>query len=169
TRLRARRDALHIGSLERLRAEGTGGHVRPVPGLGAKTEAHLLDAIDERLQREPQRFLLPDAAHALMPLLAHLRTAAGVGEAVPAGSFRRCRETVGDLDILVTARDPAAVADAFVHYGEVARVLANGKTRSSVVLGNGLQVDLRVVDTEAFGAALVYFTGSKAHNIALRR
>ncbi|PRG01459.1 DNA polymerase/3'-5' exonuclease PolX [Burkholderia ambifaria] len=168
-RVKALHDALHVDSLEQLRAEAKSGHVRALPGFGAKTEAHLLDAIDERLQREPQRFLLPDAAQSLRPMLERLRQVAGVGEAVPAGSFRRCRETVGDLDILVSARDPAAVADAFVSCGDVARVLANGKTRSSVMLGNGLQVDLRVVDADAFGAALVYFTGSKAHNIALRR
>ncbi|MGS0891044.1 DNA polymerase/3'-5' exonuclease PolX [Burkholderia stagnalis] len=168
-RVKALHDALHVDSLEQLRAEAKSGHVRALPGFGAKTEAHLLEAIDDRLQREPQRFLLPVARQALTPLLERLRAVAGVGEAVPAGSFRRRRETVGDLDILVTARDPAAVADAFVGYGEVARVLAHGKTKSSVVLKNGLQVDLRVVDADAFGAALVYFTGSKAHNIALRR
>lgn len=168
-RVKALHDALHVDSLEQLRAEAKSGHVRALPGFGAKTEAHLLDAIDDRLQREPQRFLLPDAAQSLLPLLERLRAVPGVGEAVPAGSFRRGRETVGDLDILVTAREPAAVADAFVGYGDVARVLAHGKTRSSVVLRNGLQVDLRVVEADAFGAALVYFTGSKAHNIALRR
>ncbi|RBB41028.1 DNA polymerase/3'-5' exonuclease PolX [Burkholderia reimsis] len=168
-RVKALHEALHVDSLEQLRAEAKSGHVRELPGFGAKTEAHLLEAIDDRLQREPQRFLLPDAAHSLLPLLERLRAIAGVGKAVPAGSFRRRRETVGDLDILVTARDPEAVADAFVGYGEVARVLAHGKTKSSVVLANGLQVDLRVVDADAFGAALVYFTGSKAHNIALRR
>ncbi|KUY79470.1 DNA polymerase/3'-5' exonuclease PolX [Burkholderia cepacia] len=168
-RVKALHEALHVNSLEQLRAEAKSGHVRELPGFGAKTEAHLLEAIDDRLQREPQRFLLPDAAHSLLPLLERLRAIAGVGKAVPAGSFRRRRETVGDLDILVTAREPQAVADAFVGYGEVARVLAHGKTKSSVVLANGLQVDLRVVDADAFGAALVYFTGSKAHNIALRR
>ncbi|KVQ26771.1 DNA polymerase/3'-5' exonuclease PolX [Burkholderia cepacia] len=168
-RVKALHEALHVDSLEQLRAEAKSGHVRELPGFGAKTEAHLLEAIDDRLQREPQRFLLPDAAHSLLPLLERLRAIAGVGKAVPAGSFRRRRETVGDLDILVTARDPQAVADAFVGYGEVARVLAHGKTKSSVVLANGLQVDLRVVDADAFGAALVYFTGSKAHNIVLRR
>ncbi|VWB87261.1 DNA polymerase/3'-5' exonuclease PolX [Burkholderia lata] len=168
-RVKALHDALHVDSLEQLRAEAKSGHVRELPGFGAKTEAHLLEAIDDRLKREPQRFLLPDAAHSLLPLLERLRAIAGVGKAVPAGSFRRRRETVGDLDILVTARDPVAVAEAFVGYGEVARVLAHGKTKSSVVLASGLQVDLRVVDADAFGAALVYFTGSKAHNIALRR
>ncbi|AOJ41835.1 phosphoesterase [Burkholderia lata] len=168
-RVKALHDALHVDSLEQLRAEAKSGHVRELPGFGPKTEAHLLEAIDDRLKREPQRFLLPDAAHSLLPLLDRLRAIAGVGQAVAAGSFRRRRETVGDLDILVTARDPVAVAEAFVGYGEVARVLAHGKTKSSVVLASGLQVDLRVVDADAFGAALVYFTGSKAHNIALRR
>ncbi|MDN7930295.1 DNA polymerase/3'-5' exonuclease PolX [Burkholderia metallica] len=168
-RVKALHDALHVDSLEQLRAQAKNGHVRELPGFGAKTEAHLLEAIDARLQREPRRFLLPEAAHALLPLLERLRAIAGVDNAVPAGSFRRRRETVGDLDILVTARDPAAVADAFVGHGDVARVLARGKTKSSVVLASGLQVDLRIVDADAFGAALVYFTGSKAHNIALRR
>lgn len=168
-RVKALHDALHVDSLEQLRAAAKSGHVRDLPGFGAKTEAHLLEAIDDRLKREPQRFLLPDAAHSLLPLLERPRAIAGVGKAVPAGSFRRRRETVGDLDILVTARDPGAVAEAFVGYGEVARVLAHGRTKSSVVLASGLQVDLRVVDADAFGAALVYFTGSKAHNIALRR
>jgi DNA polymerase (family 10) len=168
-RVKALHDALQVDTLEQLRAEAKSGHVRALPGFGAKTEAQLLDAIDERLQREPQRFLLPDAARSLMPLLERLRAVDGVVEAVPAGSFRRRRETVGDLDILVTARDPAAVGHAFVACADVGRVLANGNTRSSVLLKNGLQVDLRVVDADAFGAALVYFTGSKAHNIALRR
>ena len=168
-RVKALHDALHVDSLEQLRVEAKSGHVRELPGFGAKTEAHLLEAIDDRLQREPQRFLLPAAEQALTPLLECLRAVAGVGKVVPAGSFRRRRETVGDLDILATARDPVAVADAFVGYDKVARVLAHGKTKSSVVLDGGLQVDLRVVDADAFGAALVYFTGSKAHNIALRR
>ncbi|MBN3821539.1 DNA polymerase/3'-5' exonuclease PolX, partial [Paraburkholderia sp. Se-20369] len=168
-RVKALHDALHVDTLEQLKAAAKEGRVRALPGFGAKTEAHLLDALDERLQHAQQRFLLPFAEQCLAPLLERLRAVPGVGDTVPAGSFRRRRETVGDLDILVTARDPAAVTDAFVGYGEVARVLASGATRSSVVLASGIQVDLRVVDADAFGAALVYFTGSKAHNIALRR
>ncbi|AOK19811.1 phosphoesterase [Burkholderia cepacia] len=168
-RVKALHDALHVDSLEQLRAEAKSGHVRELPGFGAKTEAHLLEAIDARLNHAQQRFLLPFAEQCLTPLLERLRAVPGVGDTVPAGSFRRRRETVGDLDILVTASDPAAVTDAFVGYAEVERVLASGATRSSVVLHSGIQVDLRVVDADAFGAALVYFTGSKAHNIALRR
>ncbi|RQS76733.1 DNA polymerase/3'-5' exonuclease PolX [Burkholderia sp. Bp8963] len=168
-RVKALHDGLHVDTLEQLKAAAKSGRVRELPGFGAKTEAHLLEAIDERLHHAPQRFLLPFAEQSLKPLLDRLRAVAGVGDVVPAGSFRRRRETVGDLDVLVTARDPVAVADAFVGYGEVERVLANGATRSSVVLRSGLQVDLRVVEADAFGAALVYFTGSKSHNIALRR
>ncbi|MGZ2747923.1 DNA polymerase/3'-5' exonuclease PolX [Burkholderia stagnalis] len=168
-RVKALHDALHVDTLEQLKAAAKEGRVRELPGFGAKTEAHLLDALDARLQHAQQRYLLPFAEHCLAPLLERLRAVPGAGDTVPAGSFRRRRETVGDLDILVTARDPAAITDAFVGYSEVARVLARGATRSSVVLASGIQVDLRVVDADAFGAALVYFTGSKAHNIALRR
>ncbi|AOK56099.1 phosphoesterase [Burkholderia stagnalis] len=168
-RVKALHDALHVDTLEQLKAAAKEGRVRELPGFGAKTEAHLLDALDARLQHAQQRFLLPFAEQCLAPLLECLRAVPGAGDTVPAGSFRRRRETVGDLDILVTARDPAAITDAFVGYDEVARVLARGATRSSVVLKSGIQVDLRVVDADAFGAALVYFTGSKAHNIVLRR
>lgn len=168
-RVKALHDALRIETLEQLRVETKNGHVRALPGFGAKTEAQLLHALDERLRRTPRRCLLPAATDVLAPLLERLRALPGVIEAVAAGSVRRRRETVGDLDILVSARDAAAVADAFTRGDAVERVLAKGKTRSSIVLACGLQVDLRVVDADAFGAALVYFTGSKAHNIALRR
>lgn len=168
-RVKALHDALRIETLEQLRVETKNGHVRALPGFGAKTEAQLLDALDERLRRTPRRCLLPVATDVLAPLLERLRAVPGVIEAVAAGSVRRRRETVGDLDILVSARDAAAVAEAFTRGDAVERVLAKGKTRSSIVLACGLQVDLRVVDADAFGAALVYFTGSKAHNIALRR
>ncbi|PCE33413.1 DNA polymerase/3'-5' exonuclease PolX [Burkholderia ubonensis] len=168
-RVKALHEGLHVDTLEQLKAAAKTGRVRALPGFGAKSEAHLLEAIDARLDHAQQRFLLPFAEQCLTPLLERLRAVPGVGDTVPAGSFRRRRETVGDLDILVTARDSVAVTDAFVGYAEVERVLASGATRSSVVLRSGIQVDLRVVDADAFGAALVYFTGSKAHNIALRR
>ncbi len=103
------------------------------------------------------------------PLPACLRTTPGVDKVYAAGSLRRMRDTVGDLDILVTARDSAAVIQRFTHYEEVNTVLASGDTRSSIVLRCGMQVDLRVVIPQSAGAALVSFTGLKAHNIALRR
>jgi DNA polymerase (family 10) len=112
---------------------------------------------------------LATAAQYADALVGHLEGAKGVERVAVAGSFRRMRETVGDLDLLVTAREASVVMERFVAYPEVADVLAQGETRSSVRLKCGLQVDLRVVPSESFGAALVYFTGSKAHSIALRR
>jgi DNA polymerase (family 10) len=102
-------------------------------------------------------------------LTVALREVAGVDQVTLAGSFRRKRETVGDLDIVVTAASGDAVMDRFVTDKEVKEVISHGPTRSSVLLKIGLQVDLRVVPNESYGAALVYFTGSKAHNIAIRR
>lgn len=167
-RVRAIRDALHVETIEQLRRAAKEGRIRGLPGFGEKTEAHIVGAIEARLQKS-RRFLLSLAEHYAEPLLAHLKTVRGASEAIVAGSFRRRAETVGDLDILVAARDASAVMRCFTHYEDVTEVLSSGDTRSSVVLRNGLQVDLRVVAPESFGAALVYFTGSKAHNIAMRR
>ncbi|PSC03090.1 DNA polymerase III, partial [Alsobacter soli] len=102
-------------------------------------------------------------------LEAHLRAAPGVERVTLAGSFRRGRETVGDLDVLATARDGRACVERFCAFPDVARVAARGPTKATVALRSGLQVDLRVVAPEAYGSALQYFTGSKAHSIALRR
>ena len=104
-------------------------------------------------------------------LLPYLKSLPGVQEAIAAGSFRRGKETVGDIDFLVTCKDANAVdplMEAFVVFPEVMKTLARGSTKSTVLLSNGLQVDLRVVPPKSYGAALVYFTGSKAHNIAVR-
>jgi DNA polymerase (family 10) len=101
--------------------------------------------------------------------VAYLRADTGIGDVIVAGSYRRMKETVGDLDLLVIADDGEAVVDRFIAYDEVDEVLARGTTRASVVLACGLQVDLRVVPQQSFGAALYYFTGSKSHNIAVRR
>ena len=102
------------------------------------------------------------------PLTVWLKGGEGVERVVVAGSYRRGRETVGDLDILVSAADADAAMNRFVSYDEVERVQSQGSTRSTVFLRNGLQVDLRVVKRRSFGAALHYFTGSKAHSIAIR-
>ncbi|MCW0111358.1 DNA polymerase/3'-5' exonuclease PolX, partial [Burkholderia pseudomallei] len=161
--------ALRVEPLARLKEAPGEGKLRGLPGFGKKTEAHLAEAIGARLRRKSQRFLLSFATQYLTPLLTYLRETPGVSEAVAAGSFRRRRETVGDLDIVVASGDPAKVSARFVEYDEVARVLASGDTRSSIVLRCGIQVDLRVVSPVSLGAALVYFTGSKAHNIAMRR
>lgn len=143
------------------------GRLRELPGFGEKTELKLLDALEAHLATT-RRFKLATARQYAEPLRDHLAGTPGVGEAVIAGSYRRRRDTVGDLDILVTTDDAAAVMARFRDYDELDRVQSLGTTRASVLLKCGLQVDLRVVARENYGAALHYFTGGKAHNIAMR-
>lgn len=160
--------ALGIGSLQQLQAAGQAGQIQTVRGFGPAGQQRLLDAVNQRLQPN-LRFPLPAVADTVAVLLAHLKALPGVHEAVPAGSFRRRRDTVGDVDVLVTAADARPVVAAFTSYSGVTHVLAGGQTRASVVLANGLQIDLRVMRPISFGAAWLYFTGSRAHGIALRR
>jgi DNA polymerase (family 10) len=167
-RVRLLHDALEIDTLEQLRRAVRSGMVRGVPGFGEKTEAQIVQAL-ERRDSAGQRVKLAVAAQYAGTLVAHLDRAPGVAEVVVAGSFRRRRDTVGDLDVLVAAARAAPVMERLRAYDEVKTVLAAGKTRSSVVLRSGLQVDVRVVPRASFGAALHYFTGSRAHNIAIRR
>ncbi len=159
---------LEVQTLEQLLRAGRDGRIRELPGFGEKIETRIVEAAQARLSKA-RRFKLAVAAQYAEPLVSHLRTARGVGDVVVAGSFRRMRETVGDLDILVTAQPSSKVMERFVGYEEVGEVLSHGDTRGSVVLKSGLQVDIRVVAPESFGAALHYFTGSKAHNIAIRK
>lgn len=159
---------LHIKTLAELRAAAAAGRLQDVPGIGKKTEKAILDAL-ERVDHEEKRTRLAFAEQIAEPLLAHLRMHKGVGECVVAGSFRRRRETVGDLDILVTSGNGAKAVAHFVAYPDVRDVVSQGPTRSTVRLHSGMQVDLRVVPEESYGAALLYFTGSKAHNIAVRK
>jgi DNA polymerase (family 10) len=159
---------LRIRSLEELGRAAERGRLQELPGFGVKTEARVLEAVSARLSKK-QRFPLAAAARYAEPLAAYLRGIAGVDRVVLAGSYRRRRETVGDLDVLVTTTRPGEVIERFTAYPEVKEVTAAGGTRASVILAGGLQVDLRVVPPESFGAALHYFTGSKAHNIAVRR
>ena len=167
-RVRTLYHELDVNTVEQLARAARDGRVRELHGFGAKTEQRILDALAAR-SGQPERFKLAVAAQYAEPLRAHLAKVPGVVDVVLAGSYRRSRETVGDLDILVTARDARVVMDRFVGYDEVTQVLSRGGTRASVRLRCGIQVDLRVVDAQDFGAALLYFTGSKAHNIELRR
>jgi DNA polymerase (family 10) len=144
------------------------GKLTDLPGFGPGTEARLRKALAEP-RGEEQRTPLPVAAQYGEALLKWLRQAPGVGKAEIAGSFRRRKDTVGDLDILITARASAPVVAHFLGYPECEEVLAEGPTRAAIRLRSGLQVDLRVLERESFGAGLYYFTGSKAHNIAVRR
>jgi DNA polymerase (family 10) len=167
-RVRALHDDLDVQSLEQLLRAARDGRISQLPGFGKKIESRIVEAAQAQLSKV-RRFKLAVAAQHAEPLIAYLRATPGVGKVVVAGSFRRMRETVGDLDVLATAQPSSKVMERFVHYEEVAEVLSHGDTRGSIVLKSGLQVDLRVVAPDSFGAALHYFTGSKAHNIAIRR
>lgn len=163
---------LGITNLAQLKQAAQAGQIRTLAGLGAKTEQRILNALastNPKAGDSERRFLRPQADQYARSLLAYLRHARGVKQVVLAGSYRRLRETVGDLDILVTAGAENRLMQEFLAYDEVQSVLEQGITRSSVLLKCGLQVDLRLVSSENYGAALHYFTGSKAHNIAVRR
>ena len=159
---------LNIRSIEDLQRAARSGALEKLPGFGAKTIARILGGIESR-GSVPQRFKLADAEQAAAPLVAYLERIRGVKTVTVAGSYRRRRDTVGDLDILVTARRGTPVMRRFTRYDAVAEVLSAGATRASVRLRNGMQVDLRLVPEASYGAALYYFTGSKAHNIAVRK
>lgn len=159
---------LGVRSPAQIQSAAREGRIRDIRGFGETSERRIAEAAAAYLQRST-RWPIARIAGDVEALLEHLRTAPGVSEAVVAGSYRRRRDTVGDIDILVAAARGQALADRLQAFEQVEQVLAHGTTRASVVLTNGLQVDLRVVQPSSFGAALVYFTGSKAHNIALRR
>ena len=160
--------ALKIESVHELEVAAREGRVRELEGFGEKTEQQILDAIQIHAD-QGRRFLRAAVAPYAEALRQFLEDVPGVKRVELAGSYRRAKETVGDVDVLVVAGAKSAVVEQFVAYDEVKEVLAKGDTKSSVVLRSGLQVDLRVVARESFGAALHYFTGSKAHNIAIRK
>jgi DNA polymerase (family 10) len=157
---------LRIKSLDDLGAAAKAGRIRTLKGMGAKKEQLILQAIEER-QRVAGRHLLSRATETAEAIVAYLATFAPAAEIVTVGSVRRGAETSGDLDILASGAE-ASLADAFIAYPSVERVLARGGTKASVWLRAGMQADLRIVSADQRGAALQYFTGSKAHNIALR-
>jgi len=159
---------LDVHTPQQLQRAAQDGRLRELAGFGARTEQKLLEAARAHVSKA-RRFKLALAGEYARTLVEYLRQAPGAGEVVAAGSFRRMKETVGDLDIVVSTRDAAGVMERFAGYGEVKEMLASGPTRASALLASGIQVDLRVVPQESFGAALHYFTGSKAHNIAIRR
>ena len=167
-RVRALHDALGIRDRAGLEAAARAGKLRDLPGFGEKTEQNVLRALEVAGQTSG-RMLLAQAWDVAHELAAALRAVPGVERVELAGSFRRRRDTVGDLDLLAAGGDPARVMAAFAGHERVAEVLGRGDTKSSVRLTDGLQVDLRLVPARSFGAALLYFTGSKAHNIELRR
>ncbi len=146
------------------------GRVRKLKGFGPKMEEKMRAGIGQA-QVQERRMLLNEAETQATAVLAYLQAGGGIGQIEVAGSYRRRRETIGDLDIVVTSegKSSAPVMDRFVAYGDVANVISKGDTRATVKLRGGLQMDLRAVEPDAYGAALLYFTGSKAHNIDLRK
>ena len=162
---------LGVTDVDQLREAAEAGKIRVLKGFGAKSEEKILRGIELLAQRGDERTPIGEARPLALALVD------GLLEAVPAdaidrisiaGSMRRWRETIGDVDILAVSRQPATVMDAFVGLPQVSHISGQGETKSSVVLNSGLQVDLRVVEARHWGAALQYFTGSKEHNVPLR-
>lgn len=160
-------ESLGVDSLERLKALCESGEVAKLPGFGAKSAQKILESIAFR-ESHAGRFRLGDVAPVVEQILARLREHPDCLRAEVAGSYRRARETVHDVDFLVSTKAPEAIIADFVSQAWVARVLAQGPTKASIHLENGLQCDLRAVSNAEFACALVYFTGSKEHNVALR-
>jgi len=159
---------LGVKSVKDLERAAKKGRIKKLKGMGQKVEAELLEAV-KFSKKKTGRMLLGSAMPTAEELIEVLKKTAKIDKIEAAGSFRRWMETIGDLDILVVSKDPAGVMDAFTSLKSVSKVLAKGQTKSSVRLGNGLQVDLRIVDMSSWGSALMYFTGSKTHNIELRK
>lgn len=158
---------LGIDSIEALRAAAEAGQLRQLKGLSARTETNVLEALG-RLDRQGDRQLIHDADALVHGLLERLRDVRGVRRIEPAGSLRRRRPTIGDLDLLAAVDDPAAVIAALDGLSEVEKVVSAGTDKSSIILRDGPRVDLMVCPPAAWGTHLVHFTGSRDHNIALR-
>ena len=162
-------ESLGVTTIDELEVALKAGRVESLEGFGATSVAKILTSIED-LRRYSGRFLISQVDELIGPLLAHMKDAPDVERIEVAGSYRRRKETIGDVDLLVQAELPApAVMEHFTAFGSVERVVSAGDTRGSVVLRSGLEVDLRVIPDRSFGAALHYFTGSKEHNIAVRQ
>jgi len=160
-------DKLGVKSIDELEKAGRNGWLAELPGFGKKTELNILAAI-ARHRKYAQRFLFSTAWDEASGILQVVRSVEGVKHSCIGGSLRRCRETIGDVDILATAENAEPVMDAFVGMPNVATVIGKGPTKSSVILETGIHVDLRVVKEDELPAATHYFTGSKAHNTEVR-
>ena len=158
---------LGVGTVDQLEAAIRDGRVAKLNRLGEKTAANIMRAI-EAFRRKDRRIPLGEALPVVEEILSALKTLPGVLNLTPAGSLRRFKETVGDIDLMGTADDPQSVITAFVALSQVREVLAQGSTKASVILPGGLQADLRMVEHADFGSLLQHFTGSKQHNVTLR-
>jgi DNA polymerase (family 10) len=158
---------LNITNINELKAALESGKVAALEGFGQKTVENILEALEVDSFQD-QRTRLDIAEQFVDPLIDYLEQIDSVQQVTVAGSYRRRKPTVGDLDIIAVSEEGKRVSEAFVRYDSIAEILSQGETKSSVKLRSGLQVDLRIVTQESYGAALLYFTGSKAHNIHLR-
>ncbi len=164
------RDALGIHNIDQLRVALEAKKIRELPGFGAKSEDNIAKAL-ERMSGlgKNKRRTLAEALPLATSLVERLQAMKEVSRATYCGSLRRFRETIGDIDIVAVSSDHEVVMEAFTSFEEVEEVVGRGDTKSSVIVEGGLQVDLRVVQADQYGAAILYFTGSKAHNIKLRQ
>jgi len=158
---------LGIKTIDELRKACLNGKLRNLEGFGEVTESNILRGI-QLMEKTSGRVLLNVADEDGQNYLSYLKKSKKINKVSIAGSLRRKKETIGDIDILVSSKNPEEVMDYFVKYNDVQRVLLKGNTKTSVLLNDNLQVDLRVVKDESFGAALQYFTGSKEHNVKMR-
>ena len=168
-RIKLLMDRLHIHGKEDLERDAKSGKLHSIKGFGPKIEEKILATIARKEPGSGKRILYSEAAMIAAALLAHMRKCRAIEELEVAGSYRRRRDTIGDLDVVAAASHPIQAMKQLESFPAVANVLASGETKTTVVLKDGLQVDLRVMPRASFGAALTYFTGSKAHNIHLRR
>jgi len=167
-RVKALNRELGITTLKELKQAAKNGKIRELEGFGKKTEQGILESL-ELHQGEEKRIKLLEAEQQAPPLVAYLKKSRGIKEITVAGSYRRRKETVGDLDILATCSKDSNVMKRFVEYEDVRTVISKGKSRSTIVLRSGLHVDLCLLAQVSYGAALHYFTGCKSHNIAVRK
>ena len=161
-------EELAIDDIHKLKAAAEQGVLAELEGMGEKSQTELLKAIKEHEQHR-ERVLLHTAMMMAEEMVDYMKKCKAVKQVEYAGSLRRGKETIGDLDILATGKDHTKIIDHFVAHPQVENILAQGETKASVILENVIQADLRVVDESSFGAALYYFTGSKQHNIATRK
>ncbi|OGY56779.1 MAG: DNA polymerase III [Candidatus Colwellbacteria bacterium RBG_13_48_8] len=167
-RVKALYERLKIKNVSELEKAARAGRIRNLSGFGEKSEENILRSISFYYSQSG-RITLDKAIPIARSLENYLAGFPYVKKVIVAGSLRRFKETIGDLDVLVVSQNPRRVTEAFIKQPDVARVLARGDTKSSVTLKQGIDADLRIVTADSYGAALNYFTGSKAHNIALRR
>ncbi len=167
-RIKAINSRLGIQSIEQLEKAALEHKICKLPGFGEKIERSILDGI-KQLRETGIRMKLYDAEEIVNRIRKFLEFQKDIDKLIVAGSFRRRRETVRDIDILITTDSPLKVISLFLQFPEIDKIVARGETRCTVILQSGMQVDIRVVSKESYGAALHYFTGSKAHNIGIRK